>query len=112
MTTKFNMIRDINGYNGFGLQFSDSNFNTILATGVAQTVTAPTDNEYYLAIFAFEPGARVWVAKNTTAAVPSSSVAATNSILNPVARLVSSGDTLSFITNDTTVEIGVSFYAI
>ncbi len=37
MTTRFYMIRDINGYNGFGLPFCDDKFNVTLAVGVAQT---------------------------------------------------------------------------
>ena len=112
MTTKFNMTRDINGYNGFGLQFSDTNFNTTLLAGVGQTLTIPSDNAYYLAVFAFEPGSTVWVADNQTAAVPGGSFASTYSDLNPAARLVEAGDVLSFITADTSIVIGVSLYAI
>jgi hypothetical protein len=112
MTTKFNMTRDINGYNGFGLAFSDTNYNTTLAAGVAQSLTIPSDSAYYLVVFAFEPGATIWVADNQTAVVPGVSFAATFSDLNPAARLVKAGDVLSFITSDTTAVIGVSLYAV
>ena len=112
MTTKFSMTRDINGYNGFGLAFSDTNYNTTLLAGVGQTLTIPSDSRYYLVVFAFESGSTIWVANNQTAAVPGASFAATYSDLNPAARLVKAGDVLSFITADTSVAIGVSLYAI
>lgn len=111
MTTKFNMVRDINGYNGFGLQFSDNLYNTTLATGVAQTLTIPSESEYYLAIFSYEPGGVLWMSRNGTAAVPGGSFAAVVSELNPTARLVKAADVLSFITSDTTLMVGVSLYA-
>lgn len=112
MTTPFSMTRDINGYNGFGLEFSDSNQGTTLATGVAQSFTVSGGKAKYLAVFSFEPGASVWVAKNTPAALPTGAFASVDSIQNPTARVVRQGDTLSFITNATTAYVGVTLYAI
>jgi len=122
MTTKFNMTRDINGYNGFGLVFSDTNYKTTLSTGVAQSLTVPNSiplggaptsaNLHLIAVFSFEPGTRVWVANGATAVVPTGSFVATASQLNPAARDVQAGDVLSFITNDTTADVSVAFYAI
>lgn len=112
MTTKFNMTRDVNGLNGFGLEFSDDNQKVTLAVGVEQHFTVPSNFAFWLAVFSFEPGSTVWVANNDTAAVPSGSFSSTSSQLNPSARKVRGGDILSFITNNTTAEIGVSLYAI
>lgn len=116
MTTLFNMIRDINGYNGFGLPFSDTGFQTTLAQNVAQPYTIPlsisANYSKYIAIFSFDPGLRIFVANNTTAEVPGSSFASTVSELNPTARLVKGGDVLSFITPDTAAYVNVKLYAI
>lgn len=111
-TTKLAMTRDINGFNTFGLIPSTIKYNTTLAAGVAQTFTTPSDQASYLAIFSMEPGASVWCALNTTAALPGGSVAATSSELNPTSWQVSSGDTISVISPNTTAEIGVKFYAV
>ena len=111
MATLFSLTRDINGYNGFGLAFSD--------TKVSATVAASTDTTYtiggdaamgaiaqpsvnkYLAIFSYEPGSQVWVANNAVAAVPvGASFASTASELNPSARVVNAGDVLHFFTPD------------
>jgi hypothetical protein len=112
MTTKFIMGKDLNGMNSFTLPFSNTNLNTTLSSGVAQTCTAPTDAEQYYAVFGIDPGTKVWVAEGVTATVPGGSFAASVSQLNPTSRIVNSGVVLSFITPDTTAELNVSFYAI
>jgi len=112
MTTKFALSRDINGYNGFGLKFSDDKFGVQLAAGVAQSITVPTQAAKYIAIFAYQPGGNVYVALNDTAAVYTGTAASVNSEFNPVAREVSSGDTLSLITDDAQARVGVTFYAL
>jgi hypothetical protein len=115
MLAKFNMVRDINGYNGFGLQFTDINWSGILAAGVAQTITIPgspyADHQGLILIFAFQPGSNIWVARNVAAVAPSGSVASTTSVANPTARQVYAGDVISFITNDASDEFGASLYA-
>lgn len=118
MTTRFSMIRDINGYNGFGLQFSDSKYGVLLAQDVEQTLTIPVnpDGIYknYLAIFSVEPGTNIWIALNATATYPSGAVAAINSELNPTARYIK-GDgeqILHFITSDTQARLGIVLYAV
>lgn len=112
MTTPFSLTRDINGYNGFGLAFSDTNNQVTLAASVEQHFTIPSDAPYYLIIFGIEPGAAIWVANNATATLPSGSIAGTLSQLNPSARFVKGGDVISMITPDTTAEVGVSIYAL
>lgn len=113
--TRFNMTRDINGYNGFGLPPSNTIINTTLSANVEQNYTVPTTGEAtyknVLAVFSSVPGSSVWVALNDTASLPGASFALTTSELNPAARYVNPGDTLSFITADVSTYIGVSFYA-
>lgn len=112
---KFNMTRDINGYNGFGLPPSQDMFSGVIEAGVEQTVTVPespySDFPHVLAVFGLEPGSNNWVAYNQTAVAAAGSLASTNSELNPSARILKGGDVIHFITNDTSNEIGVSFYA-
>lgn len=112
LSTMFVLTRDINGYNGFGLPFCTDKYTAKLA-GVAVSLTVPDNYKYWVAVFSIEPGVRVWVANNATAAVPAgATLAASNSELNPTARLVKANDVLSFVTPDTSADISVSFYAL
>ncbi len=111
-TTQLLMTRDNTGAVTFGRVPTTAAFSTELADGVAQEFTAPTDFPKYLAIFYFQPGKSVWCSIDGTAEVPGASVAATNSEGNPTSWQVPAGSTISVITNDTTAEVGVSFYAV
>jgi hypothetical protein len=111
-STYMNQTRDINGYNTFGIPFAVDNQFTILSSGVAQNFTVPSNFENWDLVFSFEPGAKVWVANNTTAAIPTGAFAATASQLNPAVRQVKAGDVISFITDNVTAEVGVSLYAL
>lgn len=112
---KFNMIRDINGYNGFGLQFTDVMWQGILLAGVEQTIIVPespfADFKNLLMIFSFQPGSSIWVARNQNATVPAGSVTECVSEMNPTARQVYAGDEINFITNDSSNEFGATLYA-
>lgn len=113
MATFFSMVRDINGYNGFGLQPPDYVYNATLAQSTATALTVPAAYGKWLAIFSYEPGGACWVADNHTAAVPAGATfAATTSVLLPVSWQVNGGDVLSFITPDTSCAVGVAFYAL
>lgn len=112
MTTKFYMTRDINGYNGFGVPFSDTNYGVKLAGTVAEYLTVPSDFPKYIAIFQYQPGSSVWVALNNTPAYSAGAMAATNSQFAPPAREVSAGDIIGLVTSDANATVGISFYAI
>jgi hypothetical protein len=101
-STKFSMTRDVNGYNGFGIMFSEDGQATSLAANAEQHFVIPSNYPNWIAIFSYTPGSNIWVDGITTAAVPSTSFDATTAELNPAARAVSAGQTLSFITADTT----------
>lgn len=102
MSTKFAMLRDINGYNGFGLPFALDGEATSLAANVEQHFTVPANYPNWIAIFSYTPGANIWVDGINTAVVPGVTFAATTAELNPSARFVKSGQILSFITSDVT----------
>lgn len=123
MTTKLNMTRDINGYNAFGLAFTDTAYSATLTTTTDTSLTVPAkmgmggngiaSTSLYLAVFIYDPGTSVWVANNTAASTPAgASFAATSSELNPAARLVAGGDVLHFYTAGTGVNVSVLFYSI
>lgn len=104
MSTKYNVIRDINGsvagINGFGLQPSTDILNGLLAANTAQTVTVPDNYPRWIMIVKAESGKNVWVDLTTTATVPSGSFAAGTSLLNPLALQVQAGQSISLITAD------------
>ena len=111
--TSFNMTRDINGYNGFGLPFSINKYSAVINQNTDTTLVVPSFSSHYVTIFSYQPGSSVWVTINTTAAKPvGASFASVSSELNPVARYVSAGDTLHFLTGDTSAAVGVVFYAL
>jgi len=105
MSTKYNVIRDINGtvagINGFGLQPSYDIQNGLLAATVAQSITVPDNFPKWIAIFSYQSGKNVWVDVSATAAVPTGAFASGTSLLNPPALQVKAGDSISLITNDT-----------
>jgi hypothetical protein len=112
MTTRYNLTRDLSGYNGFGLAMSDLNYNTTLAASTAQNFDVPEDYQTWIAIFSYEPGSSVWVAVNDTAEVAGASFAVSNSQLNPTARLVQGGDNISCISEAADTQVCVQMYAI
>jgi len=110
--SKFNLTRDINGYNGFGLMFSEDKFSVSLAATVEQHFTIPGNYDKWIAIFSFTPGSEVWVANNFTATLPSGALSSTYSELNPTARQVKAGDVISFIASGDNISVGVTLYAL
>ena len=103
MSTKLSLTRDINGYNAFGIMPTLDIFGGTLAASTEQHFVVPSNNQYWLAIFSYTPGANMWVDFTGTAAVPTSTVGAVNSVLNPAGRQVKGGSTISFITADATI---------
>lgn len=114
MSTLLNFQNDIKGANAYAPAFATNHFSATLTTGSEQTFTVPTGNfNNYVLSFSYQPGTNVWVAVNTTAAVPAGGTfAATNSELNPSARRVQAADIIHCITDNATAEVGVSIYAI
>jgi hypothetical protein len=101
-STKFLLTRDVAGMNGFGIAFAQDGQATSLAANTEKHFTVPSNYPHWIAVFSYTPGSNIWVDGITTAVVPSTSFAATTAELNPSARAVVAGQTLSFITADTT----------
>ncbi len=123
MPTQFSMYTDVRGVNGFGLKFTDTAYSSTLTINTATALTIPgtgslgggktQTKNLWLAIFAFTPGATVWVANNDTAAIPAgASFAATNSEMNPAARVVEGGDVLSFFCASAGVQVSILLYSL
>jgi hypothetical protein len=102
MSTKLSLTRDINGYNAFGVFPTYDIFAGSLAANAAQTITVPSNFQWWLAIFTFTPGSNVWVDFSGTATVPTTTIGAFTAVLNPAGRQVLQGSTISFITSDST----------
>jgi len=103
MSTKFNMIRDISGYNGFGIIPTYDIQGCSMAASAAQTFTTPSNHSNWIAIFSYTPGANFFVDfSGATATVPGGTVGAVTVVLNPSARAVNAGQTFSVITPDAT----------
>lgn len=103
MSTKFNMTRDINGYNGFGVQPTYDVEGCFLSASSAQTFTVPNNYPNWIAIFSYTPGASIFVDfSGATAVAPTSSVGAVTVVLNPAGRALKGGSTFSVITQDAT----------
>lgn len=130
MSVNMLMQRDLSGLNTFGVPNCTNLYSATIA-GAATTLTVPSTvpiggsntnsngRAKWLAIFYYEPGTRVWVSINNTATVPAGATfVATNSFLNPVALEVQgkqeslAADVLSFVTADTSADVGVAFYAL
>jgi len=94
------MTKDIGGYNGFGIMPTYDIKATTLAKNVAQSCTVPVNYPNWIAIFSYTPGSSVWVDFTTTASVAGGAFASSTSSLNPSARSVKAGDTISVITSD------------
>ena len=101
MSTKFNMVKDVGGYNGFGIMQPVDKQGCYLAANTEQHFTVPTNYPNWMAVFSFTPGANIFISTSTTAAVPTGTLGAIVSELNPSGRFVTSGQKISMITPDT-----------
>jgi len=122
----YKLQKDVAGYNGFGLPFSDQKFTASLAATTDTTLTVPSSgalgaphntNNRFLAIVSIETGGNVWCALNATAAVPAGGTfAASNSELvtggQYYAREVKAADVMHFYTATAATDISVVFYAL
>ncbi len=126
MTTQYKLQKDVAGYNGFGLQFSDLKFSASLAITTDTTVAVPLKGSMgaaldtvnkWLAVIQVEANLSVWFALNATAAVPAGSTfAATTSDLIIGSQYygveVKAGDVMHFFAPVAGTDILVKFYAL
>ncbi len=126
MTTQYKLQKDVAGYNGFGLQFSDLKFSASLAITTDTTLAVPLKGSMgaaldtvnkWLAVIQVEANLSVWLALNATAAAPAgSSFAATTSDLIIGSEYygveVKAGDVMHFFAPVAGTDILVKFYAL
>lgn len=118
ITTIFNMTRDVSGQNGFGTVTSTATYGVSLPLSTLKTVTVPSDQANYIAIFSYDHngstnGGKVFVNSSGTATVYTTTVTATETELNPDGRKVKAGDVISMITpNDLGATVQVSFFVV
>lgn len=104
--TNFDFNPNLGGINGFGSEFSNTVYEAKLAATTDTTLTVPSTSGLgrignktpkLLAIFNYQNGATVFVAKGATAAPNAGGAfAANNSVINPTGRIVYAGDVLHF----------------
>ncbi len=109
MTSKLLLGKDLNGNVTYQIPFSDTGYMTTLAPSVAQSLTVPANATS--AWFSYSSGIDVFVNPVTTATLPTGAFAATAEDMNPVARSVVGGSTLSFISAEAGY-VKVSFYEV
>lgn len=127
--TQYKIQKDVAGYNGYGLQFSNNKFSATLSANTDTTLTVPivgsmgaalnSVNKFLAIVTVYHSSGEgeVWCANNATAAVPAgSSFAATNSELivqnRDYAREVKAGDVLHFLSPVSATDVSVIFYAL
>jgi hypothetical protein len=109
MTTKLLLGKDLNGNVTYQIPFTDTGYETTLVAGVAQSLVVPANCTS--AWFSYSSGIDVFVDPLHTATLPGAVFASTTADMNPVARSVVPGSTLSFI-SDAAGYVKVSFYEI
>ncbi len=126
MTTVYKLQKDVAGYNGWGLPFSDLKFSASLAITTDTTLVVPSSGAIgaplnsvnrWLAVIQVEANLSVWLALNATAAVPAGSTfAATTSDLiiggQYYAVEVKAADVMHFFAPTAGTDILVKFYAL
>lgn len=112
MSTILDFQNDVKGANAYAPQFAIDKFSASLLANVNQHITVPSNFQNWVAVFAYELGSNVWVCNNASAAIPAGAFSATNSDLNPGARLVKAGDVIDFVTDAVEADVWVALYAI
>lgn len=105
MSTKYNLVADINGRSFDGVLPSVDIEGAVMAENIAQFFTVPSEFRNWIAIITASPASNIFVSFTTTAAVYSGAVASVSSVLLPphgISRQVVAGQSISVITSDTT----------
>lgn len=120
MSTQLLFGRDVAGFNAFAPPPAADKYSATLLSGGNSTITLPTNVAQWIVSFSYQPGSLIWVAYNTTAAVPvGATFAANSSELLPGVRVLpalqnngTSATTINlFNAGAGSAQIGVTIYA-
>lgn len=114
MSTILRFGRDTQGMNAYAPATAEDKWNVLLFNGVAASITVPDNYENWIAVFSYQPGTGVWVDfSGATAVAPTlNTLEPCTAEMNPSARSVKSGDTISMITANAQAQTGVVLYAL
>jgi len=114
MPTPLHFGRDTAGYNAYAPDPSTTIYNATITNGNETHITVPSTVSQWVVAFSYQPGTDVWVDfSGATAAAPvGATLASATSELNPAARTVYSGSKISMITDSTSADVSVAFYAV
>ena len=115
--TPYTHVHDKNGARGDGLVDSTIKYSCTLLATVIETVTAPSESNYWAVKIVIGTSSNVWLAINSTveAAVGNTFLPTTSELIpnnKEVIRRVKAGQVLEFITTDTSADISLAFYAL
>ncbi len=114
MSTQLHFGRDDQGYNAVAPQFPTDIFGATLAANTARSVTVPSNHSTWIMYAQVQPNGWCWCSRTQIAQTPSGgtfSASASEMIVGTreFRRIVFGGDTISFITLNTTCDIEVAF---
>lgn len=117
MALPLHIIRDIQGFATNGGQMGRNFPNIVsrfeLTANSVTSITVPsTEGAKLIAYFSFSKAADVFVqpGSSPTLTLPTGTPDANPSELNPIARVVTAGETLQFLTAASTVYVTISYY--
>jgi hypothetical protein len=117
MALPLHIVRDIQGFMTTGGQTARNFPNIVsrfeLTANSVFTITVPTSQGTTLiAYFSFNKAADVFVqgSASPTLAFPAGTADSNVSELNPIARVVTAGQTLQFLTSSSAVYVTISYY--
>jgi hypothetical protein len=114
MSTLLNFGRDVQGLNAYAPYTATDKYSATIVNGVATSIIVPSNHKIWIAVFSVQTGGNLWVDfSGATAAIPvGGTLASTTSELNPGARMVNAATNISIITDDTSIDVGISLYAV
>lgn len=108
--TTLNLTRDVTGAVTYSRYPAEYLQRRELDASTAYTYTVYGEHQVYNVLFSYTPGSSVFVKKNGTATLPTTTPDNDTSELNPSCWTIKQGETISFITADSNVAFTASHY--
>ncbi len=109
MSTALKFGKDSQGFNAFAPRPSDTKWSVELLNGTAESVTLPTDADFYTVSFRYQPGTTIWVdVTGATAEEPTgNTIEETTSEMNPSQLVLAGGAEISLITGNVSADVSI-----